>query len=125
MLAGLLPGVRSRAELALSWAKYYRLDVTVTSGLRTESEQSVLRARFEGCLARGEKVYPGNPNSECRYPANRPGDSAHNFGMAFDSSVPSNQLWAWNYLREYAGFRLDPDDPPHAEVPNWRTYVKR
>lgn len=122
-LRGLHPQVRERADLALSWATYYGLVVTVTSGLRTMAEQTALRARYEKCLTLPGGVYPGNPNPECRYPANRPGDSAHNFGMAWDSSVPANQLWIWTYLREYAGFRVPADDPVHAEVPNWRSFV--
>lgn len=122
-LAGLHPEVRGAAELCLSWAVYYRLTVTVTSGLRTLQEQKALRERYERCLAQGEKVYPGNPNAACRYPANRPGDSAHNFGLAWDSDVPDNQMWAWTYLRRYAGFHVPDNDPVHAEVPNWRNYV--
>lgn len=122
-LAGLHPQVRAAAETALSWATYYGLDVTVTSGLRTLQEQQRLRARYESCLARRERVYPGNPNPDCRYPANRPGDSAHNHGLAFDSSVPAAQLWAWTYLREYAGFYVPGNDPVHAEVPGWRQYI--
>lgn len=109
--------------MALSWAQYYGLTVTVTSGLRTMEEQAALRARYERCLKTAGGVYPGNPDPECRYPANRPGDSAHNFGMAFDSSVPAFQQWAWDYLRAYAGFRVPENDKVHAEVPNWREYV--
>ncbi len=123
-LNGLLDPVRERAEMALAWAAYYGLTVTVTSGSRSLQEQAVLRSRWEACLTRGEKVWPGNPNPNCRYPANRPGDSAHGVGMAFDSSVPADQQWAWNYLRRYAGFHVPEGDPVHAEVPNWRDYVR-
>lgn len=122
-LAGLHPLVRDAAETALAWAKWYGLTVTVTSGLRTLQEQTALRQRYERCLARGERIYPGNPNPECRYPANRPGDSSHNFGLAWDSDVPDHQQWAWNYLRRYAGFHVPDNDPVHAEVPNWRNYI--
>lgn len=122
-LRGLHPLVREHAELAMSWAAYYGLTVTVTSGLRTMQEQAALRQRYERCLAQGQKVWPGNPDAACRYPANRPGDSAHNYGLAWDSSVPPEQQWAWTYLRSYAGFYVPENDPVHAEVPNWRNYV--
>jgi hypothetical protein len=123
LLAGLHPQVKERAELCLSWAVYYGLTVTLTSGTRSIEEQKKLRERYERCLKSPGGVYPGNPNPECRYPANKPGDSAHNFGMAWDSSVPANQLWAWTYLRQYAGFRVPENDQVHAEVPNWRDFV--
>jgi hypothetical protein len=122
-LAGLHPEVKAAAELCLSWAKYYGLDVTVTSGHRDLAKQTELRRQYENCIARGETVWPGNPNPACRYPANRPGDSAHNYGMAFDSTVPAGQQWAWDYLRRYAGFRVPENDLIHAEVPEWRHFV--
>jgi len=109
--------------MALAWAVYYGLTVTVGSGLRSLSEQAALRSRWEACVRRGERVWPGNPNSACRYPANRPGDSAHNFGLAFDSSVPDSQQWVWDYLRRYAGFHVPAGDLPHAEVPDWRQHI--
>jgi len=121
-LRNLHPRVRVRAELALAWAKVYGLSVTVTSGSRTLSEQTALRQQYDDCLARGARIYPGNPDPRCRYPANKPGDSAHNFGLAFDSSVPGHQQWAWDYLRRAAGFHVPESDPIHAEVPSWRLY---
>jgi LAS superfamily LD-carboxypeptidase LdcB len=122
-LRGLDPRVRERAELALAWAKYYGLTVTVTSGYRSWAEQTKLRAAYEKCLARGETISPANPNPECRYPANRPGDSAHNVGFAWDSHVPAHQQWTWNYLRRYAGFDVPTNDEIHAEVPQWRQHI--
>jgi hypothetical protein len=122
-LRGLHPQVRAAAEMALAWAKYYGLEVTVTSGYRSWAEQTRLRQQFEGCLARGEKVHAGNPNPACRWPANQPGDSSHNFGLSWDSWVPAHQQWAWNYLRTYAGFHVPEHDHIHAEVPNWRQYA--
>lgn len=124
LLVGLEPEVRAAAETALAWASYYRLTVTVTSGRRSLSQQGALRQKYEACLARGERVWPGNPNPDCRYPANRPSDSAHNHGLAFDSVVPAHQQWAWDYLRRYAGFHVPESDPPHAEVPGWRNFVR-
>lgn len=124
-LRGLEPEVRERAELAIAWANYFRIPVTITSTTRTWASQTQLRAQYEGCLARGEKVQPGNPNPACRYPANRPGDSAHNFGLAWDSWVPEGYWDAWIYLRRWAGFHVPDTDRVHAEVPEWRNFATK
>jgi len=108
-LRGLDPRVRERAELALAWAHRYGLTVTVTSGYRSWAEQ--------------EKLYREFVAGRSQFPANRPGDSAHNFGFAWDSVVPANQQWSWNYLRRYAGFEVLEHDIIHAQVPNWRAYT--
>lgn len=122
-LRGLVPEVRAAAERALSWAVYYGLTVTVTSAYRSWAEQTTLRNQFEKCVAAGEKISPANPHAACRYPANQPGDSAHNFGLAWDSWVPAWQQWAWDYLRRYAGFTVPENDRIHAEVPDWRRFT--
>jgi len=122
-LAGLYPVVRDRAELALSWAARYGITPTITSAYRSWAEQTRLRSQYEQCLARGETISPKNPDSRCRYPANEPGDSAHNYGFAFDSWVDEPFWWAWTYLRKAAGFHVPDNDRIHAEVPNWRDYT--
>lgn len=129
-LAGLGQEVRERAELALEWARVLKIPVTITSVSRSWAEQTALRERYEACLARGETVSPANPNAACRYPANRPGDSAHNFGLAWDSWVPDGEwregwsYWAaWTYLRRWAGFTVPDTDRVHAEVPEWRKFA--
>lgn len=122
-LRGLDPEVRARAELCMQWAQAYKIPVTITSTSRTWAEQTKLRAQYESCLASGQTVSPGNPNPACRYPANRPGDSAHNFGLAWDSWVPEPYWPAWTELREYAGFHVPPHDRVHAEVPSWRNFA--
>jgi len=121
-LSGLDPNVRAAADWALSWADYYGVPVTVTSGYRSEQEQARLRDLW---------VRAGRPSS-CSYipslgqtvcPANAPGDSAHNYGWAFDSSVPAEYASWWDYVRSLAGFELLPNDQVHAQVPNWRQYL--
>lgn len=121
-LRGLHPQVRERAELALAWARWYGVNPTVTSGHRTWAEQVKLRDQFESCVARGETITPSNPNPACRYPANRPGDSAHNYAMAWDSVVQPHEQWTWDYIRRWAGFHVPEHDRIHAEVPNWRSF---
>jgi hypothetical protein len=101
--------VRPRADWALQVATHYRVPVTVTSTLRTFNEQAELRRRYEA--------------GQSQFPANRPGDSAHNYGLAWDSVVdPRAQAW-WDYVRTLAGFHVPQNDRIHAEVPNWRQYV--
>lgn len=121
-LRGLDANVRERAQWCLDWAAHYGIPVTVTSGLRSWADQVKLRGRYEDCLQRGESVHPGNPNPACRFPANRPGDSAHNFGWAWDSWVPEQYREWWIELRKIAGFHVPANDWVHAEIPEWRQY---
>jgi D-alanyl-D-alanine carboxypeptidase len=107
----------------MSWAHRYGIPVTVTSGYRSWAEQTKLRGQYERCLAAGEEIEPGNPNPACRWPANEPGDSAHNYGLAWDSWVPKPYVWYWAYLRRAAGFHVPEHDVIHAEVPNWRQFA--
>jgi hypothetical protein len=121
-LRGLDPHIRDAAQWSLDVAAYYKVPVTVTSANRPWAQQEQLRHRYEGCLARGERVYPENPDEGCRFPANEPGDSAHNYGLAWDSWVPEEFRPWWQAVREYAGFRVPSNDWVHAEYPDWRTW---
>ena len=107
-LRGLDSRVRPYAEWALQIARYYGIDPTITSVYRSWGEQQTLRSRYE----RGES----------RFPANRPGDSAHNYGWAFDSVVPGPQQALWDQIRRHVGFEVLSNDIIHAQVPSWRRY---
>jgi hypothetical protein len=124
-LRGLDPGLRANAEAALVIARQYGVPVQVTSVRRTLEQQTRLRNNYELCLQRG--VFPSDaslsPGMSCRYPANRPGDSAHNYGLAWDSWVPDEYWELWDAIRGYCGFELDPNDRVHAQYPNWRQVV--
>lgn len=119
-LRGLHPEVRRRAEWAIAWANYYGVPVTVTSTVRPWEQQQKLRQRWEAA---------GRPSSCVRTPtgtvcpANRPGDSAHEHGLAWDSDVPPRFRAWWQEVRRLAGFAVPSHDEVHAEVPNWRQYV--
>jgi len=108
-LRGLHPQVEAAAEDALAWAGFYGIPVQVTSGFRSLAEQARLRRLF---LA-----------GKSRFPANTPGDSSHNFGLAFDSTVSSADLSDWTIIRDWIGFRVPRNDVIHAEVPGWRRFV--
>lgn len=110
-LYGLNDQVRARASWALDVADYYGVPVTVTSGFRSLDAQ--------------RRLYDAYRLGTSKWPANRPGDSAHNFGLAFDSVVP-DYLWPWwTTVRQAAGFEVLPNDVPHAQAPNWRDFVRR
>ncbi len=120
-LLGLHRDVKANAEWALAWADYYDVPAAVTSGFRSWQDQDRLRRNYEQCLAKGTAGQPGR----CEFPANRPGDSAHNFGLAWDSWVPDWAMPWWAHVRELAGFRVPSGDIIHAEVPKWREIVRR
>lgn len=122
-LTGLRSDVLEAARYALDIAKAWGLSVTVTSGYRSMAKQRQLRAQYENCLARKQRIYPGNPDARCRYPANKPGDSSHNHGLSFDSWVPEGQWETWNFIRRAVGFHVPDNDRVHAEYPNWRSQI--
>ena len=110
-LRGLHPDVRARADWAVRYAESQGVPVTITSGYRSWAEQAKLRADYEAGRA--------------RYPANRPGDSSHNWGLGFDSWVPDPYWGFWDAVKVYAGFRTYLQiDRVHAEYPDWRSIVK-
>lgn len=98
-------------------ASYNGIKPVVTSVARTWADQAKLYARYIA--------------GQSKYPANAPGDSAHQprtvagleGALAFDSVVPDEQLATWTAIRRYVGFRVPENDLIHAELPEWRTYV--
>lgn len=124
-LSGLNPGLVPAAEYTLQLGEAYGLKPTITSVHRSMAEQGELRRNYETCLARGEPITPKNINPRCRYPANRPGDSGHNWGLAWDSWVPAAQMQLWAAIRRAVGWTVPEHDLVHAELPSWRSYVRR
>jgi len=107
-LRGLDSRIRPYAEWAFAIADYYNISPTVTSTYRSWEQQ--------------ERLYETFRRGEATFPANRPGDSAHNYGWAFDTVVPRSQQSLWDEIRAYVGFEVLPNDIIHAQVPNWRQY---
>jgi len=124
-LRGLHPELKPYAEYSINLARHYGLAVTVTSVFRGMAHQARLRSNWEECQARG--LYPSSTSLgyglSCRWPANRPGDSGHNYGLAWDSWVPPDQMADWVAIREYVGWRIPGNDQIHAELPEWRGYI--
>jgi hypothetical protein len=108
-LAGLHPQLRPAAEAAVAWAARYGVQPTITSVWRSWEEQAKLYAEFQ----RGGR----------KYPANAPGDSAHQFGLAWDSWVPDAYMPWWVAVRRAYGWQVPNNDVVHAELANWRRYV--
>jgi hypothetical protein len=118
-LRGLDARLRPYAEYAHAIAAYYGITPRVASVRRTWSEQERLHARYVAARAAGRFPSPAVP-----YPANAPGDSAHQFGLAWDSQVtPQYRQW-WKDVRRWVGFTVYDHDAPHAELPGWRAVVQ-
>lgn len=118
-LAGLHPEVRAAAEYAIAVAREFGIEPTVTSGYRSMEQQLKLRRRYMKCVAEGR--FPSSP--DCLFPANRPGDSSHNYGLGWDSTVHPADRADWTLIRTLLGFRVPPNDWIHAEVPGWRDFT--
>jgi len=112
-LRGMHPQLREPAEFAMEVAHLNGIRPVVSSVFRSFTTQARLRRNFESCVAAGR--FPSSPN--CMFPANQPGDSAHNYGFAFDSVVPASQQPQW------VGWRVPSNDLIHAELPGWRGFV--
>ena len=110
-LRGLDARVRPLAEAAYLYALERGLKPVVTSVFRSYTEQKALRESYERGLS--------------RFPANRPGDSAHNYGLAFDSVVSPDQEQLWTAIRISFGWHVPANDVIHAEVPSWRDWLTR
>jgi hypothetical protein len=104
----LQPWVQPFAQWCLDAASAYGIRVTVTSTGRDSAKQAELYAAWRA--------------GRSRFPANRPGDSSHEFGMAWDSVVAPGDQRDWNAIRRYAGFEVLDNDIIHAQVPSWRQF---
>jgi len=124
-LSGLDSRLRPYAEYTLAVGRAYGLNPTITSVFRSDAEQGALRRNYETCLARGLVGTSTSltPGFTCMYPANRVGDSAHNFRLAWDSYVPGDQLALWVAIRRATGWHVPSDDLIHAEYPGWRQVI--
>lgn len=106
---GMDPRIRPYAEYAHELARWYGYDPLVVSVRRSVSEQRELYDRYlEG---------------RSRFPANPPGQSSHNYGLAWDSWVPEALQKHWTALRRWVGFEVPENDWPHAHAPSWRSWL--
>jgi hypothetical protein len=102
--------LRPYAEYAHELARQYGINPTVTSVFRSWEDQTRLRALYEA--------------GQSRYPANRPGDSSHNYGLSWDSWVADPEMPLWVAIREWVGWRVPPNDLIHGELPGWRGFIE-
>lgn len=108
---GLEPSLVPYAEACFRMAQRLNIRPQLTSVRRNWGEQEELYANYRRGLS--------------KFPANPPGESPHQYGVAWDSSVPAVDQPMWDRIRAYYGWKLYPHDPVHAEFPNWREYRAR
>lgn len=123
-LTVLHPLFRPKAEEFVQAANAAGLDVLVYCTVRTMQEQADLYAQG--------RTKPGKVVTRAR-----PGESAHNFGLAFDGAPliggkidwdPENPIWtrygkvATDIGLEWAGNWVEFKEYPHIQLPNWEQY---
>lgn len=118
-LRGLRRDVRDAASFALAIAQELRIKPVITSGYRPRSQQASLYRKWLTWLSRNSWWSPGKALPAKVFPANPPGLSGHEYGLAWDSWVPDKDMPLWTAIREYVGFRVPENDLIHAEVPEW------
>ena len=108
-LNSLHPGLVPWAKWILAVGKYYDGRLVVTSARRSSAKQAELRRRWEQGLS--------------KIPANRPGTSLHEFGLAFDMARLgidpfADELLNWlGYFWELHGGKWGgARDPVHFQV---------
>ena len=108
-LGTLQPGLVPWARWILSVGRQHSGKLVVTSARRSSAKQAKLRAAWE----RGES----------NIPANRPGTSLHEFGLAFDlASLGVDPFadpilpWLGSWWEYYGGRWGGPRDPVHFQI---------
>lgn len=108
-LSSLDPLIRPFAEDLLAIAESQGLNPRITSTRRSHAKQ--------------EALYRAYQEGRSRYPAAVPGNSAHEYGLAFDMVIPNRgyQLGAGDLWTSWGGVYGHEEDPIHFEYPSWRT----
>lgn len=104
--AGIDPRLRAHAEATVAYAAKFGIVPNIVSVRRNAGEQAKLYANYQAGLS--------------RWPAEPPGESAHQYGVAWDSTVKPEHQETWNAIRRAFGWIVPPQDIPHAHYPNWR-----
>jgi hypothetical protein len=124
-LSGLHVALRPYAEAAVKWAEDQGVHVEITSVTRTWTNQLQLYNNWELCKAAGKQYTAASltQGMSCEYPANPPGYSAHNYGLAWDSVVDAELQDWWDAVRKWYGWEIPANDRIHAQLPNWEQYA--
>lgn len=115
------PWLAPHAQLALDIHRLVTGGYVDVRGRIQGGTLPVVTSTYRSAEQQGELYAKRDTNP---YPVNRPGDSAHQYGLAFDSDVPDAQQPLWRAVRQFVGFRVPDNDEVHAELPNWRALVK-
>jgi peptidoglycan LD-endopeptidase CwlK len=123
-LVTLHPAFRPKVDLFQRQAISNGLDVLIYCTMRTFQEQAQLYAQG--------RTLPGKIITNAK-----PGESAHNFGLAFDGAPliggkidwdPENPIWAkYGQIAamvglEWAGNWVSFKEYPHIQLPNWEQF---
>lgn len=102
------PAIRPFASDLYDLARSQGLYARITSTRRSHAQQEVLYRRYQEGLS--------------RYPAAVPGNSAHEYGLAFDMVIsdPGYQRGAGKLWVSWGGVYGNEEDPIHFEYPSWR-----
>lgn len=124
--SGLHSLLRPYAEAAVEFAMQNGVRPTITSVTRTWANQERLYANYQACKKAGLAGSSRSlaPGLSCRYPANPPGSSSHQYGFSWDSTVPEELMPWWVAVREAYGWRVPTNDLIHAELPDWEQYAE-
>jgi hypothetical protein len=117
---GVQPWIMERWQLAAAVLQYLTGGTVV--GQRVVGGTAPTMTSAFRSVERQAELYADRASNP--YPVNRPGDSAHNYGLAIDAWVPDNLWPLWHAILAYVGFRVPSNDRVHAEWPNWRDLVK-
>jgi LAS superfamily LD-carboxypeptidase LdcB len=105
---GLDPRLKDHATQTVAYANRLGIRPAVISVRRSYGEQLKLYTDYKAGLR--------------QWPAAPPGQSAHEYGVAWDSTVPRAQLATWTAVRRAFGWFVPDGDPNHAEYPGWSAY---
>lgn len=114
-LSGLWPPFAEAVQYLLQWADYMGLEPLVTEGYRDEATQA--RYYAQGRTTKGPIITKA-----------RPGESAHNYGLAADVTSAygygTPQARAIHEMAQQLGFGTISWDEPHVEWPGWRALLR-
>lgn len=119
-LNGLQPWLRPYADYAIQLMRLHSGGTVDARGRVTGGVVPTITSGYRS-VSKQQELYENRANNP--YPVNRPGDSAHNYGLAFDSDVPDRWMPLWIAVRRAVGFTVPSNDEVHAEYPNWRSLV--
>ena len=119
-LSALHPAVRDYYLATAEWMRQLTGGTTDIRGRKVGGIVPTVTSTYRS-LDEQQRLYANRANNP--YPVSRPGNSAHQYGLAVDSDVPDRHMPYWIAVRRAAGWYVPDNDEVHAGVPNWQQYV--